>query len=103
LCSKSKNAKIPELQPVKKKKIVSATIGYNATGIKTSMILYGAYSRGTKRRYAGYLQRSIRQATFEDFITKANKWAPNYPSSYYTRGMAFALYEKGSSIENEVF
>ena len=84
------------------KKIVSATIGYNATGIKTSMILYGAYSRGTKRRYAGYLQRSLRQATFEDFITKANKWAPNCPSSYYTHGMAFALYENGSPIENEV-
>jgi hypothetical protein len=33
---------------------------------------YGAYSRKTKRRYSGYLQRSLRQATFEDFVTKVN-------------------------------
>jgi len=35
---------------------------------------YGAYSRRTKRKHSGYLQRSLRQATFEDFITKVNKW-----------------------------
>jgi hypothetical protein len=37
---------------------------------------YDAYSRRTKRRYFGSLQRSLRQATFEDFVTKVNKWAP---------------------------
>jgi hypothetical protein len=35
---------------------------------------YGAYSHRTKRKHSGYLQRSLRQATFEDFITKMNKW-----------------------------
>jgi hypothetical protein len=35
---------------------------------------YGAYSRRTKRRYSGYLKRSLRQATFEDFVTPQNGW-----------------------------
>nr|QNO57136.1 hypothetical protein BDIJAAHH_00009 [Methanosarcinales archaeon ANME-1 ERB7] len=62
---------------------------------------YGAYSRRTKRRYSGYLQRSLKQSTFKDFITKVNKWAPNCPNC--GRKMTFALYEKGPPIENEVF
>ena len=62
---------------------------------------YGAYCRRTKRKYAGYLQRSIRQATFEDFITKVNKWAPKCPNC--GRKMTFVCYEKGPPIENEVF
>jgi len=62
---------------------------------------YGAYSRRTKRKYSGYLQRSIKQVTFEDFITKANKWAPNCPKC--GRKMTFVCYEKGPPMENEVF
>lgn len=62
---------------------------------------YGAYSRRTKRRYSGYLQRSLRQATFEDFVTKANKWAPKCPNC--GRKMTFVCYEKGPPVENEVF
>jgi alpha-D-ribose 1-methylphosphonate 5-phosphate C-P lyase len=62
---------------------------------------YGAYSRRTKRKYSGYLQRSIRQVTFEDFITKVNKWAPNCPKC--GRKMTFVCYEKRPPIENEVF
>ena len=62
---------------------------------------YGAYSHRTKRRYAGYLQRSIRLAIFEDFITKVNKWAPKCPNC--GRKMTFVCYEKGPPIENEVF
>jgi len=62
---------------------------------------YGAYSRRTKSRYAGYLQRSIKQSTFEDFITKVNKWAPICPNC--GRKMTFAWYEKGPPKETEVF
>jgi len=62
---------------------------------------YGAYSRRTKRRYSGYLQGSLRQATFEDFVTKVNKWAPTCPNC--GRKMTFVCYEKGPPIENEVF
>ena len=62
---------------------------------------YGAYSRRTKRRYSGYLQGSLRQATFEDFVTKVNKWAPKCPNC--GRKMTFLWYEKGPPIENEVF
>ncbi len=62
---------------------------------------YGAYSRRTKRRYSGYLQRSLRQATFEDFVTKVNKWAPKCPNC--GRKMTFVCYEKGPPIENGVF
>jgi hypothetical protein len=62
---------------------------------------YGAYSRKTKRRYSGYLQRSLRQATFEDFVTKVNKWAPKCPTC--GRKMTFVCYEKGPPTENEVF
>jgi tRNA G26 N,N-dimethylase Trm1 len=62
---------------------------------------YGAYSRKTKRRYSSYLQRSLRQATFEEFVTKANKWAPKCPTC--GRKMTFVCYEKGPPIENEVF
>jgi hypothetical protein len=62
---------------------------------------YGAYSRRTKRKHSGYLQRSLRQATFEDFITKANKWAPKCPNC--GRKMTLVWYEKGPPTENEVF
>jgi len=62
---------------------------------------YGAYSRRTKRKYSGYLQRSIRQVTFEDFITKVNKCAPKCPKC--GRKMTFVCYEKGPPSENEVF
>jgi hypothetical protein len=62
---------------------------------------YGAYSRRTKRKYSGYLQRSLRQATFEDFITKVNKWAPKCPNC--GRKMTLVCYEKGPPTENEVF
>jgi len=62
---------------------------------------YGAYSRRTKRKHSGYLQRSLRQATFEDFITKANSWAPKCPNC--GRKVTLILYEKGPPIENEVF
>jgi hypothetical protein len=62
---------------------------------------YGAYSRRTKRKHSGYLQRSLRQATFEDFITKVKKWAPKCPNC--GRKMTLVLYEKGPPTENEVF
>ena len=62
---------------------------------------YGAYSRRTKRKYSGYLQRSLRQATFEDFVTKVNKRAPKCPNC--GRKMTLVLYEKGPPTENEVF
>ena len=62
---------------------------------------YGAYSRRTKRKYSGYLQRSLRQATFEDFVTKVNKRAPKSPNC--GRKMTLVWYEKGPPTENEVF
>ena len=62
---------------------------------------YGAYSRGIKRRYSGYLQRSIRQATFDDFLKNPNKWAPTCPNC--GEKMTFVYYEKGPPKENEVF
>jgi hypothetical protein len=62
---------------------------------------YGAYSRRTKRKHSGYLQRSLRQATFEDFITKMKKWAPKCPNC--GRKMTLVWYEKGPPVENEVF
>ena len=34
---------------------------------------YGAYSHRTKRRYSGYLQKSLKQATFDDFLKNPNK------------------------------
>jgi len=43
----------------------------------------------------------IRQVTFEDIITKANKWAPNCPKCGMK--MTFLCYEKGPPIEDEVF
>jgi hypothetical protein len=65
---------------------------------------YCAYSRGPKGNIPVIYESCIWYVTFEDFITKANKWAPNCPSSY-TRGrkMTFVCYEKGPPIENEVF
>ena len=62
---------------------------------------YGAYCRRTKRSYSGYLQRSIRQATFEDFVTNVNTWAPKCPRC--GRKMTFVCYEKGPPIEDHVF
>jgi hypothetical protein len=62
---------------------------------------YGVYSRRTKRKYSGYLQRSLRQATFEDFVTKANKRAPICPNC--GRKMTFVCYEKKPPGGNEVF
>ena len=46
-------------------------------------------------------ETSLKQATFEDFITKVNKWAPTCPN--FGRKMTFTCYEKGPPVENEVF
>ncbi|RCV65349.1 putative transposase, partial [Methanophagales archaeon] len=62
---------------------------------------YGAYSRRTKRKHSGYLQRSLRQATFDDFVTNVNIWAPKCPNC--GRKMVLVLYEKGPPTESEVF
>jgi len=62
---------------------------------------YGAYSRKTKKIYSGYLQRSITQTTFDNFIKNPNKWAPICPKC--GSKMIFDRYEKGPPKENEAF
>lgn len=62
---------------------------------------YGAYNRGTKGKYSEYLQRSLKQATFDDFLKNPNKWAPTCPNC--GEKMTFVYYEKGPPKENEVF
>jgi hypothetical protein len=62
---------------------------------------YGAYSRKTKKNYSGYLQRSITQTTFDNFIKNPNKWAPICPKC--GSKMIFDRYEKGPPKENEAF
>jgi len=62
---------------------------------------YGAYSRRVKRRFSEYLLRSLKQATFEDFITKPNKWAPLCPKC--GEKMIFVMYAKGPPKDNTVF
>ena len=58
---------------------------------------YGAYGRRIKKRYSGYLQRSIKQTTFSDFLRKAKKWAPECP--FCGAPMKFYSYEKGPPNE----
>jgi len=60
---------------------------------------YGAYSRKTKKIYSGYLQRSITQTTFDNFIKNPNKWAPFCPKC--GNKMIFDRYEKEPPKENE--
>jgi hypothetical protein len=62
---------------------------------------YGAYSRKTKKNYSGYLQRSITQTTFDNFIKNPNKWAPICPKC--GNKMIFDRYDKGPPKENEAF
>ncbi len=62
---------------------------------------YGAYSRGIKGKHSEYLQRSLKQATFDDFLKNPNKWAPTCPKC--GEKMTFMYYEKGPPKENEVF
>ncbi|MGP8331765.1 MAG: transposase, partial [Methanosarcinaceae archaeon] len=54
---------------------------------------YGAYARRIKKRYSGYLQRSIKQTTFSNFHRKAKKWAPECP--FCGASMKFYLYVWG--------
>jgi len=58
---------------------------------------YGAYARRIKKRYSGYLQRSIKQATLDDFERKTNTWAPKCP--FCGAKMRFVWYEKGPPEE----
>ena len=58
---------------------------------------YGAYARRIKKRYSGYLQRSIKQTTFSDFLRKAKKWVPKCP--FCGAPMKFYSYEKGPPKE----
>jgi len=62
---------------------------------------YGAYGRRIKKRYSGYLQRSLNQLTFADFSKKTNMWAPICPNC--GEKMSFVYYEKGPPKENEAF
>ena len=62
---------------------------------------YGAYSRRIKGNYSKYLQRSLKQSTFGDFLKNSNKWAPTCPKC--GEKMTFVYYEKGPPKENEVF
>ena len=62
---------------------------------------YGAYSRGIKGKHSEYLQRILKQATFDDFLKNPNKWAPTCPKC--GEKMTFMYYEKGPPKENEVF
>ncbi|MGP8323587.1 MAG: IS91-like element ISMbu9 family transposase, partial [Methanosarcinaceae archaeon] len=54
---------------------------------------YGAYARRIKKRYSGYLQRSIKQTTFSNFLRKAKKWAPE--CQFCGALMKFCLYVGG--------
>jgi hypothetical protein len=58
---------------------------------------YGAYARRIKKRYSGYLQRSLKQMTFSDFPKKPNTWAPKCP--FCGAPMKFFYYEKGPPNE----
>ncbi len=66
------------------------------------MIRYcGAYSHRIEGKYSKHIQRSIKQATFDDFLKNPNKWAPTCPNC--GKKMTFMYYEKGPPKENEVF
>ena len=62
---------------------------------------YGSYGRRIKKLYSGYLQRSLNQTTFDDFLKKRNVWAPKCP--HCGEKMTFAWYEKGPPKENVSF
>jgi len=54
---------------------------------------YGAYRRRIKKRYSGYLERSLNQLTFADFSKIRNTWAPICPNC--GKKMSFEYYKKG--------
>jgi len=56
-----------------------------------------------KRRYSGYLQRSLRQVTFEDIITKVNKWAPKCPNCGRKMTLVCYVFCHGPPRGNEDF
>ena len=62
---------------------------------------YGAYGRRIKKRYSGYLQRSLNQLTFADFSKKRNTWAPICPNC--GGKMSFEFYEKGATGRKSKF
>jgi len=62
---------------------------------------YGAYGRRIKKRYSGYLQRSLNQLTFADFSKKRNMWAPICPNC--GGKMSFEYYDKGPPEEKESY
>jgi uncharacterized Zn finger protein (UPF0148 family) len=62
---------------------------------------YGAYGRRIKKRYSGYLQRSLNQLTFADFSKIRNTWTPICPNC--GEKMSFEYYEKGPPEEKVSF
>jgi len=62
---------------------------------------YGAYGRKIKKRYSGYLQRSLNQLTFADFSKIRNTWTSICPNC--GDKMSFEYYEKGPPEEKVSF